>query len=110
MENRRRGVKRKRQHVSGGVGVIARDWQEEGRRRERFRLVTHEVGDGIGGALRGAHRRRRDFIDLNDLRLRARAKREVPQVLGSAREDVRQVRESDRILALLESEPDACRP
>ena len=76
VEDRRRGVERKRQHVAGNVGVVAGDRRQIGRRRERLGLVAHQFEHRIDRALRRHHGRGGDLVDLNDRGLAARTKRE----------------------------------
>ena len=76
IEDRRRRIERQRQHVAGEIGVVAGDGRQIRRRRERFGFVAHQVVDRIDRALRRHHRRGGDLVDLDDRRLRARAKGE----------------------------------
>ncbi len=76
VEDRRRGIERKRQHVAGDVGVIAGDGRQIGAGRERLRLVAHQFEHRIDRPLRRHHGRGRDLVDLNDGRLAARTEGE----------------------------------
>ena len=76
IQDRRRAVERERQHVAGDIGIIAGHGRKIGGRRKRLGLVPHQFEHRIDRALRRHHGRGRDFVDLDDGGLAARAKRE----------------------------------
>ena len=73
IEHRRRAVERERQHLSLGVGVVARHRRNVDLRIELLAGIGHHLVDRLDRALGRHHRRRADLEHLQDRRRAAGA-------------------------------------